>query len=58
MLWIVIGLALVVLVVVEVRSWKTPEKLGSQYGHVLESRFADDSGKSFDAGAALRKPRD
>ena len=44
--------------VVEVRSWKKPEKLGSQYGHVLESRFADDSGKSFDAGAALRKPRD
>lgn len=58
MLWIVIGVVLVLLAVAEVRSWKKPEKLGSQYGHVLEGRFADDSGKSFDAGAALRKPRD
>jgi len=58
MLWIVIGVtALVVLAILEVRSWKKPEKLDRQYGDVLSAHI-DDTGRAFDSGAGLRKPRD
>jgi len=58
MLWIVIGVtALVVLAILEVRSWKKPEKLDRQFGNVAWDHI-DDSGRTFDSGNALRKPHD